>query len=264
MNSVGTDDGESEHFLYTTPGSGVYYLRVTGELTSGTTYRYRLRVGGPVGCGPKPGPGEPTPNNNRDASTAFGPLGGQLYKASIDGNGEQDWFLFYTSRAGTFDVAVTGTDDGRGTFAVSLSLRDGDGEVLNSISAGQDRRGHIVYTAPGAGRYFLQAVGSTGARYQLQITPASLLTSTPPPTANPRGTQPSSACTVARRGQTKARAGLKRARVKLKAAKGKAKSARGRRARRRARRVVKKRTGVVKRRRAAVRRKTAQVKTRCG
>ncbi len=88
-------------------------LRRVSRTARSPTY-YRLRVSGPITTGPRPGPpDEVTPNNNPEAASAFGPLqGGRLYAGSIDAYNEQDWFYFYTSGAGAFDISLINIYDG--------------------------------------------------------------------------------------------------------------------------------------------------------
>ena len=169
---------DTDHVLYTTPGAGVYYVYVTGDVDD----PYRLRATGPLTGGSRPGPGQVTPNDNPTRESAYGPLLGSLYEGRIDADGEQDWFYFYTNGAGTFDVTLTALRGGRGCCPdVGMELHDRDGETLNSDSAYSDSRAHIVYTGSGPDAFYLRLSGDTEESYQLQITPAELLTTTVPP-----------------------------------------------------------------------------------
>jgi hypothetical protein len=178
LNQISASNAAIQHIVYTTPGPGHYFIDMSGSCPVNS---YRLSLTGPDTPGPPPPAAEPTTNANRDAATAFGPLQVKVYGGSIDAFNEQDWFFFYTARAGTFDVALTNVPDA-GNCSVSMLLREPDGTRLNSTSAGANTIAHIEYAGPRAAKYELQVTGSCPTNtYQLQITPANLTTSTPPP-----------------------------------------------------------------------------------
>ena len=183
LNSEYADENETGHLPYTAPAAGRYYVVVDGSIGDD----YRLRVSGPITSGPRPGPAQATPNGHFDLASALGPLaGGTLYGGSIDAYEEEDWFYFYSAGAGTFDVALTNSSDELPSYyGDEISLRDQDGEVLNSASADENEIAHVVYTTPGPAKFVLRVRGSVDDHYQLEITPAGLLTSTPPPAAAP-------------------------------------------------------------------------------
>ncbi|CAN5550904.1 hypothetical protein BH20ACT18_BH20ACT18_07480 [soil metagenome] len=183
LNSTYVSRGTTEHLVYTTLGAGVYYVKVRDGVPAN---QYRLRVTGPLVNGPRPGPAQPTPNNNPTITTAFGPLlGGVLYGGSIDADGEEDWFYFHTARAGAFDVAFTNIKDA-GSGGPLVELRDQNGKYLNSKYVGEDTIAHLSYTALGPATFALRVrYGNPVDRYQFRISPASLLTTSPPPAAPP-------------------------------------------------------------------------------
>jgi hypothetical protein len=178
LNSTSAFNAATEEIVYTTPGAGHYFVQATAGCP---VNRYRLTVSGPVVAGPRPASPEPTQNTNRNAATAIGPLSSKLWGGSIDAFSEQDWFFFYTSRTGTFDIALTNVDDAD-RCSISMTLMNSDERTLNSNSASPDTIAHIQYASPGAAKYLLRISGGCPVnKYQFQITPASILTSTPPP-----------------------------------------------------------------------------------
>ena len=179
LNSNEAHEGKSSEIVYTTPGPGTYYVRVSSYYASNT---YRLRLTGPLTGGPRPGPAEVTPNNNPDIGSAFGPLlGGHAYGGSIDAYYEQDWFYFYTAGPGAFDIALMNSGDGT-SGSVSFYLGDENGDRLSSGGAHEDTIGHITYTAAGPEKFFIEVDSSyTENHYQFRIDPAGLLTTVAPP-----------------------------------------------------------------------------------
>lgn len=182
LNYSYVEEGTTEELSYTTPGPGHYYVVVRGGRIPDN---YRLRVSGPITTGPRPGPpDEVTPNNNPEAASAFGPLqGGRLYAGSIDAYNEEDWFYFYTSGPGAFDISLINLYDGSTYGGPSMDLFAADGEKrLNSASASPDRIDHIRYTTGGPAKFVLQVEGGSPVdRYQFRIDPAGLLTTVAPP-----------------------------------------------------------------------------------
>lgn len=230
LNSSSAGEGGTESIQYTTPGAGTYYVDVW-SWDGGNDYR--LRVSGPLVDGPAPGAAETTPNNNPTMESAFGPLlGGKLYGGRIDAHDEEDWFRFYTAGAGTFDAALTNVGDESDARAYYV-LYDEDGQELMSESAGENRVGHMRYTAAGRSEFFLQVWSwDPGNEYQFEIMPASLITTTPPPpppatNPPPDGSPNSDACAVAKAKVKKAKQKVKKKRAKVKKAKAKVRSSQG-------------------------------------
>lgn len=185
LNELNPSEGTTEEITFSAPGAGKYYLLVEDARPGD---RYRLRLSGPIGDGPAARAPTQTPNDNPDANSAFGPLEGDvLYGGRLDVSGEEDWFCFYTAGAGTFHLEMTNSNDAIGCCDVpNLDLLDGNGEYLNELNPGENRIERLAYQVPGPGKYLIQVEDANpGDRYQLELTPASIITSTPPPAPPP-------------------------------------------------------------------------------
>ena len=209
LNSRSVSEGQTGTISYTTPGPGTYHVWTS----AGANDRYRLTVNGPVTSGSRPpAPDETVPNNNPTKDTAFGPLtGNRLYAGSIDALDEEDWFVFNTAGAGTFDIRVTNlVDKTEGCCGMSAALVGADGTTtINSEGVTEDTIEHITYTAGGADRFFLAIDAGPADHYTFSVNePGGLLTSTVPP----RYTQ---ACADADAALTKAEEKLVKAKSKL-------------------------------------------------
>ncbi len=248
LNHVEPSETNTEDIPYNTPGAATYYLSVS-ESCPGD--KYRLKATGPLTTGPTPGPAEPTTNGHTSVETALGPLlGDTLYGGSIDASDEEDWFFFYVSGPGAFDVAITNINDSSNCHP-DLRLYDAAGKQLNHVEPAENQIEHISYTSSAAEKFVLQVSESCPVdQYQFVITPGSLLTSVPPPVAKAKSKPATSkACKKARTKKKKALKMLALGRARYGAAIN-------RRQRRHWRRVVKKR-------RAAVRKAARKAKTVC-
>lgn len=112
---------------------------------------------------------------NDDKVHPFGPLtANQTYgNGVIDTSNDEDWFVFCTTGHQQLAVDFTPENDTSDGCYESADLDDADG---NSVGDGEtspsvNETGHITYTAPSAGRYFVEVYdGNPGCKYALKVT----------------------------------------------------------------------------------------------
>jgi hypothetical protein len=187
--AVGT--GTAKSLSLTTSAGGSYYVRFTASGDTNCGGNYSFKATGPIVGGPLPGAAAATANTGRDPASAIGPLeGAKLYGARTDSSWEADWFFFYTSGGGEFDVTITNTMVNNAPDCyVGADLYPGatDDDLLDSASGViGNTRGHLTYDGAGAARYSV-VVGSGCAQngYQLVVAPKALVTADAPPDPPP-------------------------------------------------------------------------------
>jgi hypothetical protein len=111
---------------------------------------------------------------NDDKVHPFGPLAeNETYgNGMIDTSNDEDWFVFCTTAHQQLKVDFTVENDTNEGCGEGATLVDTDGnEVGDGPTAPYvNETGHITYTAPSAGRYFVQVSdGNPGCRYALRV-----------------------------------------------------------------------------------------------
>ncbi|MFL5782035.1 MAG: hypothetical protein ACJ760_12050 [Thermoleophilaceae bacterium] len=123
---------------------------------------------------------------NDDKQHPFGPLtANQTYgRGAIDTSNDEDWFVFCTTGRQQLTADFTPENDTEeGCYTITAYLDDADGNEVGDGETSPDTNetGHMTYTAPGAGRYFVKVDGgSAGCRYALQVNSDHPFTATVP------------------------------------------------------------------------------------
>lgn len=196
-------------------------------------------------CGPENGY-----EANDSLMQACGPLaGGNTYVPAFETSNDEDWFYFFTNGARQLDIATT-TGANECFDSVVIDLLDRDGEELAYGRANANETGHIRFTVPRAGRYYLRFTAiwgsDCGTPYSFGIDPADAITPSeparPPSPSDPTEFDSSPPGVNDRCGR--ARAARARAVRRLRAARARYQLASTRRERRHLKRVVRHRKRV--------------------
>lgn len=112
---------------------------------------------------------EVEPNDSIDQAT--GPLEAATnYDGTTASYQDADWFIFYVSGPGDFDLSLNNLNNGLGCCGNSLSLRDRNGDELNYASVSEGETEHLIYNSPGAGVYYaVVESGETSDTYRLRV-----------------------------------------------------------------------------------------------
>jgi hypothetical protein len=123
-----------------------------------------------------------------DIAQATGPLvGGTVYNGTLETTDDVDWYVVYTNPQAPLDITITAT--GSQCSPVNASLLDADGKYVLSIqeaTATSDQTAHLgpFTTASTSSRYYVRVqsllTGCSGDTYQLQLTPATSVTTNSP------------------------------------------------------------------------------------
>jgi len=118
---------------------------------------------------------------------AGGLVTGTNYNAEIGSSSDRDWFIVHVSGPGALTVTMLNIND-TDACSTSMTLRNSDGEPLNSTTASNNTSSPIAYTAPGAGHYFVNVTGGCPVnRYRLTVSGPAVAgprPADPQPTAN--------------------------------------------------------------------------------
>ena len=170
-------------FAFITPMAGRYYVTLANDCIGDP---YQVRVGPPeaitvsspfAAFAPTLTPA-PTREPNDTPAKAFRVMGGIAYGASIDGDGDVDYFRFVAADARDVDVAVTKVGDGCGGGLNTTLRQEGVPETTFSSeqSADRDTTVHHQFRPEGTSAYLLKVTGTcTGDPYQLRVDPADAI-----------------------------------------------------------------------------------------
>jgi hypothetical protein len=153
---------------------------------------------------------------NDSIATAYGPLaGGVTYAGGLETQNDEDWFYLYTNGQQQFDISFTNLTDG--CTNLIMSFVDANGEELHYVRPNVNETRHILYTSPGAARYYLRVydlIGET-CSYQLRVDPPTALTTQPPSALPPPTPSPESGSHATAPGRGSYAAACRRARLRI-------------------------------------------------
>jgi hypothetical protein len=206
--------GEEDMLHWTTPfGGGQFNLRLAGSMFGATGCSYTFDVT-PADAVTAAEPAAPPlvafPEPAEDLAHATGPLaGGVLYDGAIETSNDEEWGRMWLrpSQRVTAELTNYGGCTGNERLYTSLNTVAGWGseQGITGMHDGEqylgethpNRRTTKAFSTGMGGEWAVRITGGQGCRWQLLITPAAAVSSTP--LSVPRGRSPACVAAPARR-----------------------------------------------------------------